>query len=136
MKRTCAAAEPHDPPRLSAGATGAMLKRYAAWTRPGDSSTVTAWYRLQDAEARATPSRASGRRPRTFVLSAVLTASFASVLLMRALPASPPTAEHGAPIGGAPGESAPAGAGGTRGTSGTQGAGGTAATTLPPRRAG
>jgi hypothetical protein len=124
---------PADPPRLSRGPApaAAALKAYAAWTRPGERAGVAAWYRL--ARELDGPSPARTRWPRTLVLSAALTATFAIVVLARAAPMSAPSAHPGP--GGVSGE-AGSGAGGTRGASGAHGAGGTAAIAPSPRRAG
>jgi hypothetical protein len=124
---------PAEPARLSRGPApaAAALKAYAAWTRPGERAGVAAWYRL--ARELDGPAPARGRWPRTLVLSAALTATFA-IVLARAASISPAPSEHPGP-GGVSGE-AGSGAGGTRGASGAHGAGGTAAIASSSRRAG
>jgi hypothetical protein len=121
-------APPPDPTRLGRGSpAAAALKAYASWTRPGERAGIAAWYRLARELDAAAPGPA--RWPRTWVLSAALTASLAIFLLARAAPTSPmsPAPLDRPGLGGASGEADSHGAGGTRGASGARGAGGTAA---------
>jgi hypothetical protein len=135
-----AAADP-SPLVREKSAAAALLKTYAAWTRPGERSGVAAWYRLADQLDPATRAVPSARFPRSWLLSAALTATFGIFLLARStgLPQAPADSDNrggSAGQGGTADEARLTGAGGSRGASGAHGAGGTAAVTFFAPRAG